>query len=61
MNDCPASYHDGSGALSFADGHSEIHKWRDEATRRRTSHPTLPAGRSPTDYLWLAERTSGPR
>lgn len=61
MNDCPASYHNGSGALSFADGHSEIHKWRDEATLRRTSQPTAPAGRSPTDYLWMAERTTGPR
>jgi prepilin-type N-terminal cleavage/methylation domain-containing protein/prepilin-type processing-associated H-X9-DG protein len=61
MNDCPASYHNGSGALSFADGHSEIHPWRDEATRRRTSQPTAPAGRSPSDYLWMAERTTGPR
>ena len=25
--DLPASYHNGSGSLSFADGHSEIHKW----------------------------------
>ena len=23
----PASYHNGAGSLSFADGHSEIHKW----------------------------------
>ncbi len=23
----PASYHNGCGSLSFADGHSEIHKW----------------------------------
>ena len=25
--DIPASYHGGSGGFSFADGHSEIHKW----------------------------------
>jgi len=25
--DLPASYHNGAGSLSFADGHSEIHKW----------------------------------
>jgi prepilin-type processing-associated H-X9-DG protein len=24
----PASYHNGSGSLSFADGHSEIYKWK---------------------------------
>jgi prepilin-type processing-associated H-X9-DG protein len=27
--DKPATYHNGAGGLSFADGHSEIHKWRD--------------------------------
>ncbi len=24
----PASYHSGSGAVSFADGHAELHRWR---------------------------------
>jgi len=27
MANIPASYHAGAGAVSFADGHSEIHKW----------------------------------
>jgi prepilin-type N-terminal cleavage/methylation domain-containing protein len=27
LEDVPASYHNGSGGLSFADGHSEIHTW----------------------------------
>jgi prepilin-type N-terminal cleavage/methylation domain-containing protein/prepilin-type processing-associated H-X9-DG protein len=27
LEDAPASYHGGSGGLSFADGHSEIHRW----------------------------------
>ena len=27
-NDLPASYHCGACGFSFADGHSEIHKWR---------------------------------
>ena len=30
--DCMASYHNKAGSLSFADGHSEIHKWRDART-----------------------------
>ena len=30
--DAPASYHNKAGSLSFADGHSEIHKWRDSRT-----------------------------
>jgi prepilin-type N-terminal cleavage/methylation domain-containing protein/prepilin-type processing-associated H-X9-DG protein len=33
MVDVPASYHNGSGVLSFADGHAEIHKWLDPRTR----------------------------
>jgi prepilin-type N-terminal cleavage/methylation domain-containing protein len=61
MNDCPASYHNGSGALSYADGHSEIHKWRDQNTIRRTTSPLAQSGTSPNDYLWLAERTTGPK
>ena len=28
FGDQPASYHNRSGSFSFADGHSEIHKWR---------------------------------
>jgi prepilin-type N-terminal cleavage/methylation domain-containing protein/prepilin-type processing-associated H-X9-DG protein len=30
--DLPASYHGGACGFSFADGHSEIHKWRSRAT-----------------------------
>ncbi|MDA1275474.1 MAG: type II secretion system protein [Verrucomicrobia bacterium] len=30
--DYPASYHNGAAGISFADGHSEIHKWVDPRT-----------------------------
>ena len=30
--DAPASYHNKAGSFSFADGHSEIHKWKDART-----------------------------
>lgn len=30
--DLPASYHGNAGGFSFADGHSEIHRWRDSRT-----------------------------
>jgi len=36
--DLPAAYHGNAGGLSFADGHSEIKKWRDG----RTSSPINP-------------------
>ena len=32
MVDFPASYHGGACGFAFADGHSEIHKWRDPRT-----------------------------
>lgn len=32
MIDFPGSYHGGAGGISFADGHSEIHRWKDART-----------------------------
>ena len=32
MVDYPAGYHNRAGGFSFADGHSEIHKWKDPRT-----------------------------
>ena len=32
FGDVPATYHNKAGSFSFADGHSEIHKWRDRRT-----------------------------
>ena len=59
--DTPASYHNGAGGISFADGHSEIHKWRGRATqapvRFNSAQPQVPFGNdagSKADYQWLA-------
>jgi prepilin-type N-terminal cleavage/methylation domain-containing protein/prepilin-type processing-associated H-X9-DG protein len=63
----PASYHYGGGAnFSFADGHSEIHKWVDKARTVKKSpsynnppqdgiDKNIPVPGSP-DYVWLNER-----
>jgi prepilin-type N-terminal cleavage/methylation domain-containing protein/prepilin-type processing-associated H-X9-DG protein len=56
----PASYHYGGGAnFSFADGHSEIHKWVDKARTclpvRYVTQNNLQVSGSP-DYVWLNER-----
>ncbi len=60
--DYPASYHNGAGGFSFADGHSEIHKFVDPRTM-----PVLAKGRelslnipSPNnrDVLWMQERST---
>jgi len=61
IGDFPASYHAGGGGLSFADGHSEIHKWTDP----RTTPPIKPTGMqygvpSPNndDMAWLMPRST---
>lgn len=54
--DVPATYHNQAGSFSFADGHSEIHKWRDA----RTSQPTHWGWPSPgnVDIDWIQSKTS---
>jgi prepilin-type processing-associated H-X9-DG protein len=57
--DWPASYHDGACGISFADGHSEIHKWRDSRTVvpvRYTSIHNFSVPNS-VDFTWLEQRT----
>jgi prepilin-type processing-associated H-X9-DG protein len=34
MVDIPASYHNGAGGVSFADGHAIIHSWKHPRTTR---------------------------
>ncbi len=61
--DYPASTHGGSGGLSFADGHAEIHKWVDKRTKPPWKNQLLTlVVPSPNnmDMVWLSERTSVP-
>ena len=62
--DLPASYHGASGALSFADGHSEIKRWTDSSIRDRPVTKVDISGTVPatpnTDLLWLMDRTTSP-
>ncbi len=58
--DFPASYHNKAAGLSFADGHSEIHRWKDPSTIL----PIAPAGKpaslsapNSADLDWLIKRT----
>ena len=59
--DIPATYHNGSGGLSFADGHAELKKWRDPAilNLRETPGGRIPRNTSaPNDLEWLRIRSS---
>jgi prepilin-type N-terminal cleavage/methylation domain-containing protein/prepilin-type processing-associated H-X9-DG protein len=58
--DVPASYHNGAGGLSFADGHSEIKKWKDKNVLNLAAPPAA-KDPSSTDLPWLQERTTSPQ
>jgi prepilin-type N-terminal cleavage/methylation domain-containing protein/prepilin-type processing-associated H-X9-DG protein len=58
----PASYHNGAGNFSFADGHTESHRWLSALTKQPAKPDAVPLPMPiPTehsDFEWLAERTS---
>jgi prepilin-type N-terminal cleavage/methylation domain-containing protein/prepilin-type processing-associated H-X9-DG protein len=60
--DIPASYHNRSGGLSFADGHAEIKKWmHPDTTPPLKPGVIIPYGRpSPNnpDVYWMQERAT---
>ena len=61
--DLPASYHNGGGYFTFADGHSEIRYWRQSSTM---PPPVPDAAKLPKDvvegdrrdFYWVLSRTS---
>ena len=58
--DFPGSYHGGAGGLSFVDGHSEIHKWRDPRTTPAIGNLqglNVPSPNNPDAY-WVMERST---
>ena len=59
--DYPASYHNRAAGITFADGHAEIRKWRDDRTVKPVKFYDMPLNvesRFNQDMIWLAERTS---
>ncbi len=57
--DSPASYHNGAGGLSFADGHAEIRKWRDSAVLNARTYG-FSATANCADCQWLQDRSTSP-
>ncbi len=61
--DLPASYHNGAAEFTFADGHVEMHRWLNSATKppARPDAAGLPRPVTPSDhadYDWVRDRTS---
>ena len=60
--DLPGSYHNHANSFTFADGHSELHKWQEATTSapvQQTEHGTFP-GTFPTDLdiQWMIEHST---
>jgi prepilin-type N-terminal cleavage/methylation domain-containing protein/prepilin-type processing-associated H-X9-DG protein len=60
MPDAPASYHNGACGFAFADGHSEIKKWRDKRTMQPVKRGNFAAGSQANnkDVEWLWSKTT---
>lgn len=59
--DLPASYHNNSSALAFADGHCETHQWHDPSTLAAPRPDAADLPKPVTDrgdFIWLLQRTS---
>ena len=60
--DFPASYHGGAAGMAFADGHSEIHKWKGSKIKPPVTGGSLtlkvPAGDSLDDVKWFSDYTT---
>jgi prepilin-type processing-associated H-X9-DG protein len=61
-NDLPASYHDGGASFSFADGHSERHRWKNASTKQAARPYVLSLPMVITDglqdYSWVMAHMS---
>lgn len=60
--DVPGAYHNNSMGVSYADGHSEIHKWQTTTLSSANGHyPTVQGGTKNLDWIWFAQHaTSDP-
>lgn len=57
--DFPGTYHNNACGFSFADGHSEIHKWKDGSTKVIGGNVTRRAITGSTqDWQWMRDHTS---
>jgi prepilin-type N-terminal cleavage/methylation domain-containing protein len=56
--DIPATYHNRAGGLSFADGHSEIKKWKDPAITAKNAAIGVSPKDKGVDHFWLQQRST---
>ena len=64
MNNWPGSYHNGAGTFSFADGHTELHKWLDPRTKWPLQKAyavwdVVSVSPNSPDVAWLQDHATG--
>ena len=62
--DLPSNQHNNACGFAFADGHSEIHKWRASVTKypvRFTDWSRTSVSLQDPDFAWMLQHTSNPR
>ena len=58
--DAPESHHNEAGGISFADGHAELHRWKNPGSFDHASPLSIiPAPNSP-DVAWMQNVTARP-
>jgi prepilin-type processing-associated H-X9-DG protein len=66
LEDLPGCYHNRACGFSFADGHSELHRWKDDRTMPPMGQLGGGAGGTisvpgDVDVAWLQEHSTRPR
>jgi prepilin-type N-terminal cleavage/methylation domain-containing protein/prepilin-type processing-associated H-X9-DG protein len=56
--DFPGTFHNLACGFAFADGHSEIHKWKDGQTVVPRSGPSQVTPKNPVDIRWVQDHAS---
>ena len=63
--DVPASYHNGAGGISFADGHAEVHRWLDPRTKVPITGKYMVSSVQPSpgnaDMRYMSDHASVPK
>ena len=58
MVDWPGVYHNGACGFAFGDGHSEIHKWKDQRTYLNSNASSVPSQDGNQDIWWMSVKST---
>ena len=58
IQDIPSNYHGGACGVAFADGHSEIHKWRDSVLNAKWPFSFRTSTPNSKDAYWIMEHST---